>query len=169
MTDFPRTAFILGAGLGTRLRPLTEHCPKPLLRLGNEPLVFRAMRALHQAGTRRFLINTHHCPEVWTQAFPAGKFLDAEVRLVHEPVLLDTGGGLANVAELLTDEDRDLIVWNGDILSGVDLAAAVEHHRSNGAEATLVVREQGPVKNVRITDEGDVTDLRDRRGATDPA
>jgi len=168
MTDFPRTAFILGAGLGTRLRPLTEHCPKPLLRLGDEPLVCRAMRALHQAGTRRFLINTHHCPEAWTQAFPAGKFLDAEVRLVHEPVLLDTGGGLANVAELLTADDRDLIVWNGDILSGVDLAAAVEHHRANGAEATLVVREQGPVKNVRITDEGDVTDLRDRLGATDP-
>jgi hypothetical protein len=169
MTDFPRTAFLLGAGLGTRLLPLTEHCPKPLLRLDGEPLVLRAMRALHQAGTRRFLINTHHCPDAWTQAFPTGKFLDAEVQLVHEAVLLDTGGGLANVAELLTNADRDLIVWNGDILSGVDLTAAVEHHRTNGAEATLVVREQGPLKNVRITDEGDVTDLRDRLGATEPA
>jgi NDP-sugar pyrophosphorylase family protein len=58
MTDFPRTAFLLGAGLGTRLLPLTEHCPKPLLRLDGEPLVLRAMRALHQAGTRRFLIIT---------------------------------------------------------------------------------------------------------------
>jgi len=169
MSDFPRTAFLLGAGLGTRLRPLTEHCPKPLLRLAEEPLVFRAMRALHKAGVRRFLINTHHCPDAWTQAFPTGKFLEAEVRLVHEPVLLDTGGGLANVADLLTEADPDLIVWNGDILSTVDLPAAVAHHRANGAEATLVVREHGPVKNVRITDEGDVTDLRDRRGATDQA
>jgi hypothetical protein len=108
-------------------------------------------------------------PRGLDQAFPAGKFLDAEVRLrarARPPGHRRRPGERGRAA---TDEDRDLVVWNGDILSGVDLAAAVEHHRSNGAEATLVVREQGPVKNVRITDEGDVTDLRDRRGATDPA
>ena len=169
MPDFPRTAFLLGAGLGTRLRPLTENCPKPLLPIAGRPMVFRAMEQLRAAGTRRFLINTHHRPEAWALAFPDGRFGDAEVRLVHEPVLLETGGGLANVAGLLGGDDADLVVWNGDILSGCDITAAVAHHRANGGEATLVVREQGPNRNVRITDEGAVTDLRDRLGRSDPA
>jgi len=169
MPDFPRTAFLLGAGLGTRLRPLTEHCPKPLLPIAGRPMVLQAMEKLRAAGTRRFLINTHHCPEAWARAFPDGRFGDAEVRLVHEPVLLETGGGLANIAGLLGPDDQDLVVWNGDILSDCDIAGAVAHHRANGGEATLVVREEGPNRNVRVTDEGVVTDLRDRLGAQDPA
>jgi NDP-sugar pyrophosphorylase family protein len=169
MPDFPKTAFILGAGLGTRLRPLTEHCPKPLLPLGGKPMVERAIAALYAAGTRRFLINTHHCPEAWTQAFPTGRWQDAEIRFVHEPVLLETGGGLANIAQFLTADDAHLVVWNGDILSDCRLAEAYAHHVANGAEATLVVREKGPNANVRITDDGFVTDLRDRLGKTDPS
>ncbi len=169
MPDFPRTAFILGAGLGTRLRPLTANCPKPLLPIGGRPMVLQTMEKLRAAGTRRFLINTHHCPEAWTAAFPEGRFGDAEAKFVHEPVLLETGGGLANIAGLLGEEDHDLVVWNGDILSDCDIAAAVAHHRANGGEATLVVREEGPNRNVRVTDEGVVTDLRDRLGRSDPA
>ena len=109
MPDFPKTAFILGAGLGTRLRPLTDHCPKPLLPLAGKPMVERALAALYAAGTRRFLINTHHCPEAWTQAFPDGRFGDAEVKLVHEPVLLETGGGLANIAALLGERGDHVV------------------------------------------------------------
>ena len=169
MPDFPKTAFILGAGLGTRLRPLTEHCPKPLLPLGGKPMVERALAKLYAAGTRRFLINTHHCPEAWTQAFPTSRWQDAEIRFVHEPVLLETGGGLANINQFLTAEDTQLVVWNGDILSDVHLAEAYAHHTTNGAEATLVVREKGPNANVRITDDGFVTDLRDRLGKSDAA
>ena len=168
MSDFPRTAFILGAGLGTRLRPLTEHCPKPLLPIAGRPMVLQAMEKLRAAGTRRFIINTHHCPEVWAQTFPEGKFGEAEVKLVHEPVILETGGGLANIAGLLGYQDAELVVWNGDILSGCDIVAAVAHHRDNGGAATLVVREQGPVRNVRITDDGHATDMRDRLGKSDP-
>ena len=169
MSDFPRTAFLLGAGLGTRLRPLTENCPKPLLPIGGRPMIAQAMDKLHAAGTRRFIINTHHCPEAWALVFPSGRYGDAEVKLVHEPVLLETGGGLANIAGLLGEDDKDLIIWNGDILSGCDIAAAYAHHRTNGGAATLVVREQGPNRNVRITDEGFVTDMRDRLGKADPS
>ena len=167
MAEFPRTAFILGAGLGTRLRPLTERTPKPLLPIGGRPMVERAMERLHAAGTRRFIVNTHHAAEAWPAAFPGGRWRDAEVVLVHEPELLDTGGGLANIAGLLAPGDSELVVWNGDILCECDVAAVVEHHRTNGAEATLVVRESGPMANVRITDEGDVTDMRDRLGSAD--
>ena len=75
MPKFPLTAFLLGAGLGTRLRPLTAECPKPLLPLAGEPMILRAMRQLYAAGTRRFIINTHHCPKAWEQAFPEQKAL----------------------------------------------------------------------------------------------
>ncbi|NBR41291.1 MAG: hypothetical protein EBU04_00090 [Verrucomicrobia bacterium] len=169
MPNFPRTAFILGAGLGTRLRPLTENCPKPLLPLGGKPMVTQAMDRLIAAGTRRFIINTHHCPAAWNSAFPANTYGGAEVKLVFEPTLLETGGGLANIASLLAEDESDLVIWNGDILSSCNITEAYAHHQGDGAEATLVVRAQGPNCNVRVTDEGMVTDLRDRLGKTDRA
>jgi NDP-sugar pyrophosphorylase family protein len=74
MTERPaiRTAFILGAGLGTRLRPLTEDCPKPLLPLGGRPIITYAMEHLRAAGVERFIVNTHHRAEAYARAFPRG-------------------------------------------------------------------------------------------------
>ena len=169
MPKFPLTAFLLGAGLGTRLRPLTAECPKPLLPLAGEPMILRAMRQLYAAGTRRFIINTHHCPKAWEQAFPEQKFQDATIEFVFEPELLETGGGLANIASKLQEDDQTLVVWNGDILSECPITQAYDYHQANAAEVTLVVREQGPNCNVRITDDGRVTDLRNRLGSADPA
>lgn len=169
MPEFPRTAFLLGAGLGTRLRPLTDQTPKPLLPVGGRPLVFRAMDQLVDAGIGRFLINTHHRPEAWAAAFPEGKYRGIPVELVHEVELLDTGGGLANVAGLLGESDPHLLIWNGDILAQPDLSELLADHLSGGAEATLLLRSEGPNANVRVADDGAVTDLRDRLGATDPA
>ena len=150
MPKFPLTAFLLGAGLGTRLRPLTAECPKPLLPLAGEPMILRAMRQLYAAGTRRFIINTHHCPKAWEQAFPEQKFQDATIEFVFEPELLETGGGLANIASKLHEDDQTLVVWNGDILSECPITQAYDYHQANAAEVTLVVREQGPNCNVRI-------------------
>ena len=62
-----RTAFILGAGLGTRLRPLTQNLPKPLLPVGGRPIITYAMEHLRAAGVERFIINTHHCPEKYRE------------------------------------------------------------------------------------------------------
>ncbi|MFN7339933.1 MAG: sugar phosphate nucleotidyltransferase [Opitutia bacterium] len=169
MAEFPRTAFLLGAGLGTRLRPLTDAIPKPLLPLGGAPLVRRAMDHLLAAGVRRFLVNTHHRPEAWSAAFPAGEHRGAPVTLVHEPELLETGGGLANIAPLLTEEDPHLLVWNGDILAEPDLALLVRDHLRGKAEVTLLVRREGPNRNVRVANDGTVTDLRDRLGSADPS
>lgn len=169
MAEFPRTAFLLGAGLGTRLRPLTDATPKPLLPLGGAPLIHRAMDHLAAAGARRFLVNTHHRPEAWPAAFPSGKHRGARVELVHEPELLETGGGLANIAPLLGEEDAHLVVWNGDILAEPDLALLMSDHLAGGGEATLLVRTEGPNRNVRAAADGAVTDLRDRLGSADPA
>lgn len=168
MGDVPATAFILGAGLGTRLRPLTERLPKPLLPIAGRPMVARAMDSLVDAGVRRVIVNTHHCPEAWPAAFPTGEHRGARLSWVHEPELLDTGGGLANVARSLTADDAHLLIWNGDILSGCDLEELATEHARSGAEATLLVREDGPNRNVRVADDGAVTDLRGRLGSSDP-
>ena len=163
----PTTAFILGAGLGTRLRPLTENTPKPLLPIAGRPMVARAMDSLVAAGVRHLIVNTHHRPEAWPAAFPSGEHQGARLTWVHEPELLDTGGGLANIVDRLAPEDAHLFIWNGDILSGCDLAELAAEHVSSGAEATLLVRKTGPNRNVRVAPSGAVTDLRGRLGATD--
>lgn len=131
-------------------------------------MVFQALEKLEKAGVRRFIINTHHCHEKWDEIFPEKKFREATIELVYEPTLLETGGGLANIAPRLQPEDGPLIIWNGDILSHCDITKAVLHHTANQAEVTLIVREEGPHKNVSITDEGLVTDLRHRLGKKDP-
>ncbi|HQP25897.1 MAG TPA: sugar phosphate nucleotidyltransferase, partial [Smithellaceae bacterium] len=68
------TAFILGAGLGTRLRPLTENTPKPLLPIGGRPIITYAMEHLREAGVKRFIVNTHHCAQKYAEAFPEGSW-----------------------------------------------------------------------------------------------
>ena len=162
-----RTAFILGAGLGLRLRPLTENCPKPLLPLGGRPLITHALEHLRQVGVERFIINTHHCPEAYRQAFPENRWRGIPIVLRHEPVLLDTGGGLKNIEDLLDDDER-LIVYNGDILTDLPLAELTAAHpgtpAGERAEATLALRSAGPLCNVALDDMGRVCDLRQRLG-----
>lgn len=69
-----KTAFILGAGLGTRLLPLTQRVPKPLLEIGGRPMITYAMDHLLKVGVDRFLVNAHHCPEVYSEKFPDGQW-----------------------------------------------------------------------------------------------
>src|ERR1041385_4856 len=88
-----KQAFILGAGLGTRLRPLTEHLPKPLVPVGGRPLVKYALRHLAGVGVREVIINTHHAAEHWRKAFPSGEYEGIRLTFRHETVLLETGGG----------------------------------------------------------------------------
>lgn len=166
---FPKTAFLLGAGLGTRLRPLTANCPKPLLPLGGEPMICRAMDALLALGVERFIVNTHHAAQAYAEAFPRGDYRGAPVAFVHEPVLLETGGGLKNIEPLLLPADENLLVYNGDVLAELDLLALVAEHRRSRALATLLLRTDAH-GNVNATDDAThagsavVEDLRDRLG-----
>ena len=154
-----RTAFILGAGLGLRLRPLTENCPKPLLPAGGRPLITYAMEYLRRAGVERIIINTHHRPEAYRRAFPDGQWRGVPVVLRYEPVLLDTGGGLKNIEDLLCDDER-LLVYNGKILTNLPLAPLIEAHAAGGAVVTLALRSEGPLCNVDLDEGGKVCDLR---------
>ena len=88
-----RKAFLLGAGLGTRLKPLTDTLPKPLIPLENRPLITHAMDHLIKAGIVEIAINTHHLPEAWPAAFPDATYRGASLSFFYEPDLLETGGG----------------------------------------------------------------------------
>src|SRR5512136_1734000 len=116
-----KTAFILGAGLGTRLRPLTEDTPKPLLPIGGRPIITYAMEHLKAVGVQRFIINTHHCAGRYAEVFPEGSWRGIPITFRHEPILLDTAGGIKNIEDLIAAGDR-IIVYNGDIISSLPLA-----------------------------------------------
>ncbi len=131
-------AFVLGAGLGTRLRPLTEEVPKPLIPIFQKPLITFALDHLMEFGVERFIINTHRLPESFEHVFPESSYAGHSVRLVNEPVLLETGGGIKNVQSLLGTEP--FIVYSGDILTDVDLQPLIEEHFRAQNNVTLGLR-----------------------------
>lgn len=158
-----RTAFILGAGLGTRLRPLTQKCPKPLLEVGGRPLITYAMDHLIGAGVDRLIVNIHPHPELYYKNFPDQRWRGVPIFFRHEPVLLDTGGGLKNIEDLLF-EDEAIFCYNGDVISNLPLEKLREEHEKHRPEATLALRSQGPLLNVNLNDSGEICDLRNQFG-----
>ena len=131
-------AMIFAAGLGTRLRPITEHIPKPLILVGGVPLLGRVLRRVVAAGADRVVVNAHHHVDQVEAYLREHDGFGADVRLsVEQPLVLDTGGGLLHAAEHFR-RDRPILVHNGDVLSDVDLEALAAAHRASGALATLV-------------------------------
>jgi len=155
-----KTAFILGAGLGTRLRPLTEKIPKPLLPIGGRPIITYAMEHLRDAGVQRFIVNTHHCAEKYQDVFPDSSWRGIPITFRYEPVLLETAGGIKNIEDLLCDDER-LIVYNGDIITNLPLKPLIERHFELQTRATLALRSHGPLTNVNIDSMGFICDMRD--------
>ncbi len=139
-------AFLLGAGLGTRLRPLTNHVPKPLVPLFHKPLAAWAVEACRRAGADRFAINTHHLPDKWRGFGDRPEFSGAPCTFFHEPVLLDTGGGLRNIRPWLRDEP--ILIHNGDIFTTLPLEKLIAAHLASGLPATLALRSSGAEKRV---------------------
>jgi NDP-sugar pyrophosphorylase family protein len=154
-------AFILGAGLGTRLRPLTDRLPKPLVPLFHRPLAAWAMDACSRAGIHRFAINTHHLPEAWTGFDPLPGAGD--ISFFHEPVLLETGGGLKNIASWIGSSP--LLVHNGDIFSTLPLGKLIAAHEASGLPVTLALRSTGEAKHIALDASGTrVLDIREKLG-----
>ena len=140
-------AFVLAAGLGTRLRPLTETLPKPLVPVGLKPLItFAFDHLIADLGVAEFVANTHHLPGSYDVAFPNAAYRDRPIRFRHEPTLLETGGGIRNVLDLLGTGTT--VVYNGDILTDLPLGPAAEYHRAAGNEVTLVLRSSGSPRHV---------------------
>lgn len=154
-------AFVLGAGLGTRLRPLTDQLPKPLIPVFHKPLITHAFDHLLAAGVRELIVNTHHLPQCYDVAFPEKKYRNAPLTFRHEPVLLETAGGIANIADLVRDES--FLVYNGDILTDLPLAPLLQAHSEGKNIITLVLRSTGPSQHIAFDAErGCVTDIRNK-------
>ena len=162
-------AFVLAAGLGTRLAPLTDILPKPLVPVFHKPLLTFALDSLIKAGVGSLALNTHHLPETFTPVFGSDpSYRDRPLRFFHEPLLLDTGGGIRNARPALGEET--FLLYNGDILADLPLARLLTTHRTSGALATLLLRtaKGGGVANVSFdATSGQVLDLRGALGATD--
>lgn len=157
-------AFVLGAGLGTRLRPLTDQLPKPLIPVFHQPLISHAFEHLLGIGVGEFVVNTHHLPETYAQAFPLAEYHGAPIHFRHEsPERLETAGGIANVRDLLGDEP--FLVYNGDILTDIPLQRLLHEHHTRGNIVTLALRSHGPALHIALDEQsGLITDIRNQLG-----
>lgn len=145
----PTKAFVLGAGLGTRLRPLTNDTPKPMLNIKGRPLIELIFDKLVDVGIEEIIVNTHHAPEVYKAHFKSDIYKGAKLRFIHEPVLLDTGGALKNAFQYL-DKKCGVLVYNGDILSDVNLDKFLTSFANTQSPVSLVLRDFGENKNVSV-------------------
>jgi mannose-1-phosphate guanylyltransferase len=149
-------AFLLGAGLGTRLRPLTEALPKPLIPVFHRPLIHHALDHCLAAGIKEFAINTHHLPEKWDELFPTGEYRGAPLTFFHEPTLLETGGGIKNIEDWIGEDS--ILVYNGDILTTLDLDRLLATHTNLDRSVTLAIRSTGHALHIAVHDD-QVTDI----------
>jgi NDP-sugar pyrophosphorylase family protein len=150
--------FVLAAGLGTRIATLSRRVPKPLLPVGLETPLFRAVSALRKAGVDPIVANAAHLP---AQVVDAGRAAGIEV-VVEEGGPFGTAGGLAGARDKLGG--RDVVVWNGDIVADLDVSALIRAMRGASVTAALAVRGDVPAGqgNVGLDAGGRVVRLRDR-------
>jgi mannose-1-phosphate guanylyltransferase len=154
-------AFVLAAGLGTRLRPLTDELPKPLVPIFQKPLITFALDHLIAIGIQRFVVNTHRLPHLFERQFAEKSYRGRSVDLVNEPDLLETGGGIKNAEPLL--RDGDFLTYSGDILTDIPLDSLIEEHFRAGNDVTLALRQTGFVPSIGYRD-GRIVDIGGRFG-----
>jgi mannose-1-phosphate guanylyltransferase len=139
-------AMILAAGLGTRLRPLTDTRPKALVELAGRTLLEITLTRLRASGVREVIINVHHLAGMVIDYLQANNNFGMRVELSREDVLLDTGGGLKKAAWFFLEDssrlDEPFLLHNVDVLSAIDLPRMVQSHNENRALATLAVQDR---------------------------
>jgi NDP-sugar pyrophosphorylase family protein len=152
MKAAPMKAMILAAGLGTRLRPLTDSRPKALVELGGRTLLEIALIRLRHFGIAEVIVNVHHFADQVVEYLQAHDNFGMRIEISREDgLLLDTGGGLLKAADFFLrdaasagdgadDAERPFLLHNVDVLSAIDLGEMLEFHRRHGALATLAVQ-----------------------------
>ncbi|TFG97439.1 MAG: NDP-sugar synthase [Myxococcales bacterium] len=133
-------AMIVGAGLGSRLRPLTDLCPRPAVPVRGLPLVAYQLHLLARHGVREVMLNIHHLPELLIDAARRFAPPGMELHFSHETELLDTGGGIRRVASFLRESDPCLLL-GADMLLDADLARLVGLHRERKDAWTMLLRD----------------------------
>src|SRR6202165_471589 len=139
-------AMILAAGLGTRLRPLTDNRPKALVEVAGRTLLEITLSRLRTFGINEVIINVHHFAAAVVDYLKTNSNFGMRVEISREEVLLDTGGGLKKAAWFFLEDsnrlDEPFILHNVDVISTIDLVKMVEAHEANDALATLAVQKR---------------------------
>lgn len=130
-------AMIMAGGYGTRLRPLTDELPKPMLPVGDRPLMEVIVQQLREAGIRRVSVAAHYKAEIISNHFKDGQDFGVEINYVMEDQPLGTAGALG----LLAQSDEPILLINGDILTRVDFRAMLDFHKEHEADLTVGVRQ----------------------------
>ncbi|MEX3772196.1 nucleotidyltransferase family protein [Pseudomonas sp. MYb118] len=137
--QYDNPVFLMAGGFGSRLRPLTQNCPKPLLKVGDKPILELILESFISAGFHRFFVSTHYMPEMIREYFGDGSRWGVSIRYVHEEEPLGTGGALG----LLPHDEINLptFMMNGDLLTTLNFQNLLEFHQENTGVATMCVRE----------------------------
>jgi NDP-sugar pyrophosphorylase family protein len=154
-------AMVLAAGLGTRLRPLTDNRPKALIEIDGRTLLEITLSRLRSFGVREVIINVHHFAEMIVEYLKANDNFGMRIEVSREETLLDTGGGLKKAAHFFADSyvegstrpEEPFIVHNVDVLSTIDLARMLELHCENRALATLAVQDRKTSRRLLFDDQ----------------
>ncbi len=133
-------AMVLAAGLGTRLRPLTNDRPKALVEINGRTMLEITLTRLRAAGVTDVIVNTHHFAELMAE-FLRSRDFGMRIEISFEPVLLDTGGGLKNAAWFF-DDGAPFVLHNVDILTNIDLASMLRFHREQNPLAVLATQDR---------------------------
>lgn len=143
-------AFILAAGMGTRLSPFTDHTPKPLFPIEGRPLIDRIIRGLEKDGFTQIAVNLYHLAGQIEQYLNRQAYR-ARIRLFHEQRILGTGGGIKNLRDFWGD--TPLLVINSDILTDINLRDVYDYHVTNRCQATLVIHDRPEFNTVTVADD----------------
>src|SRR5258708_2263403 len=160
-------AMILAAGLGTRLRPLTDDRPKALVEIAGRTLLEITLRRLQHFGVHEVIVNVHHFADLVIDYLKKNCNCGLQIEISREEVLLDTGGGLKKAAWFFEeDSDEPFLLHNVDIISTIDLHRMLLFHRQNQALATLAVQERETSRRLLFDEYGE---LFGRRAGSDQA
>lgn len=138
-SKYQNPIFIMAGGFGTRLRPLTDDCPKPLLKVGEKPILEIMLNSFIKSGFVNFYISTHYLPEMIREYFGDGSKWNVKITYVYEEEPLGTGGALGLLPSSVPE--LPLILINGDILTNIDFERVLEFHNKHQAAATMCVRD----------------------------
>lgn len=138
-SSYNNPVFIMAGGFGTRLRPLTDDTPKPMLKVGERPILETLLLNFIKSGFSNFYISTHYLPHIIHEYFGDGSKWNVKITYVHEEKPLGTGGALGLLPE--STPDLPLIMVNGDVLTSVDFERVLDFHLTHQALATMCVRE----------------------------
>ena len=147
-------AMILAAGLGTRLRPLTDDRPKALVTVAGRTLLEIALARLRAFGVREVIVNAHHYAEMIAEYLKANGNFGMRIELSREEELLDTGGGLKKAAHFFSGSLEPFILHNVDVISTIDLGRMMRFHTEENAIATLAVQERESSRQLLFDEQG---------------